>query len=308
MNLMQLVLPGGVRVGVRDWLSANHIFLHGSTGRVMIDTGYVSRAATTLEHVRAAFGEVVLDLIVNTHIHSDHMGCNAYVQRWTHASIAVPAAEAAVIERWDAREMWLGYADQQAERFTAQQWLEPGQTYHWGDLAWQAIATPGHDDGTLVFYNPQHRLLISADTLWEHGFGFVPPRAWDATAVDRARASLDALAVLDVAWVIPGHGPPFQDFAGAMQRAYARLAALEHDDVRTARNIAKSMFIYALMARGEIATDALPNYMRDVGCMRDINAQFLKMSDEGMADWITQEAVRAGHARIDGFRLLAISA
>jgi glyoxylase-like metal-dependent hydrolase (beta-lactamase superfamily II) len=306
MTVKQITLPGGVRVGVRDWLSANHIFLRGDSGRIIIDTGYVTRAATTLEHVRAAFGVVALDLIVNTHVHSDHMGCNAYLQRWTHAPIAVPAAEAPVIARWDEREMWLSYADQAAERFAPQQLLIAGEIYTWGNLAWRAISTPGHDDGTLVFYNALHRILISADVLWERSFGFVPPRAWDATAMDRARASLDALAALDVAWVIPGHGPPFQDFVGAMQRAYARLAVIENDDIRTARNIAKSMFIYALMARGEMATDALPDYMREVGCMRDLNAQFLKMSDEGMADWISQEAVRSGNARVDGFRLVAV--
>ncbi len=34
-----------------------------------------------------------------------------------------------------------------------------------------ALAAPGHDMGALVFYNPEHRILISGDALWQNGYG-----------------------------------------------------------------------------------------------------------------------------------------
>ena len=39
--------------------------------------------------------------------------------------------------------------------------------------------------GALVFYNPEHRILISGDALWENGYGFVMPRCMDAGGVAR---------------------------------------------------------------------------------------------------------------------------
>ena len=38
--------------------------------------------------------------------------------------------------------------------------IEPGSVHVWGDLEWRLIAAPGHDMAALVFYNPEHRILI----------------------------------------------------------------------------------------------------------------------------------------------------
>ncbi len=290
-----LDLPGGVRVGQRDWLSANHIFLAGETGNIIIDTGYLAFAETTMAYVEAAFGARTLDLIVNTHCHSDHMGCNAVLERWTHAPIAIPIGERAAIEAWDERALWLDYADQQCERFAPKVFLTPDTVYRWGDLDWQAISAPGHDDGTLMFYNPLYKILISADALWENGFGFVLPRAWDAGALSRTRAALDTIAKLDIALVIPGHGAPFSNVARALDNAYARLAALEGDDVRIARQIAKVMFIYAVLGRGGMAIAEMPRYVSALPCLRDLNAQFLKLDNAALVQWIVEQSLASGN-------------
>ena len=290
-----LTLPGNVKVGVRDWLSANHIFLEGETGRVMIDTGYIAYAERSRAYVEAAFGTLALDLIVNTHQHSDHMGCNAYLQRWTGAAIAVPEGEREPLARWNDRELWLGYADQMCERFTPHVFLNAGERTLWGDLEWEAIATPGHDDGTLVFYNPLHKILISADALWEHGMGFIVPKSWDAHAAARARAALDRIAKLDVKIVVPGHGAPFTEVRRALDTAYAKLAAMEADDTRIARSISKGMFIYAALARGGMEVNDLDSYVQTIGCHRDLNREFFNLSPAAHAKWLVEEAVKSGH-------------
>jgi glyoxylase-like metal-dependent hydrolase (beta-lactamase superfamily II) len=298
-------LPGGVVVAQRDWLSANHVLLNGDTGRVIIDTGYITQAHTTRACIEATNGELALDLIVNTHCHSDHMGCNAYLQRWTHASIAIPEGERHAIESWDERKLWLDYADQQCERFTPDMYLHPEQTVRWGNLDWDCIAARGHDDGTLVFYNPDHRILISADALWERGFGFVPPRAWDAGALGRTRETLNTLAALSIDWVIPGHGAPFQDATRALEQAYARLSVLEQDDTRVARQMAKAMFIFSTMACGRLAVSDLVGYVQRIECLRDLNAQFLRFSPEAFAQWLVDEAVATGNIEFSDKFLVA---
>ncbi len=292
-------LPGGVKVGVRDWLSANHIFLEGETGRIMIDTGYLAYADRSRAYVEAAFGTFALDLIVNTHQHSDHMGCNAYLQRWTGAPIAVPEGERDALARWDERELWLGYADQMCERFVPQLYISAGERVSWGNLEWEAIATPGHDDGTLVFYNPLHKILLSADALWESGMGFIVPKSWDAQAATRARAALDTIAKLDINIVAPGHGPPFTEARRALDTAYAKLAAMEADDMRVARSISKGMFIYAALARGGMDVSTLEAYVQTIGCHRDLNREFFNLSSAAHAQWLIDEAVKSGHFSLE---------
>ena len=87
----------------------------------------------------------------------------------------MPAAEAPLVERWDGKALLYDYCDHRIERFVVDRVLPAGSTHVWGDLEWSALAAPGHDMGALVFYNAEHRILISGDALWEHGFGFVMP-------------------------------------------------------------------------------------------------------------------------------------
>ena len=63
----------------RSWLSANNIvFNQGRTA--VVDTGYCTEAAATVQGVRQALQGQTLAHIVNTHLHSDHCGGNAALQ------------------------------------------------------------------------------------------------------------------------------------------------------------------------------------------------------------------------------------
>src|SRR5262245_59800498 len=207
------VLPSQMHVFVRDWLSSNNILLKSSDGHVLIDSGYGRHAPMTLQLLATprGLGDDPLSFLVNTHCHSDHVGGNAAIARKYDCPIAVPAAEAPLVERWDGKALLYDYCDHRVERFVADRVLPPNSTHVWGDLEWVALAAPGHDMGALVFYNAEHRILISGDALWEHGFGFVMPPEIDPAAMPATRATLEMIAALDVHVVIPGHGEPFGD-------------------------------------------------------------------------------------------------
>ena len=68
------VLPDSIQVLERGWLSSNNIVLLGRHDTAIIDTGYVSHAQQTLELVRHVLHGRHLDQILNTHLHSDHIG------------------------------------------------------------------------------------------------------------------------------------------------------------------------------------------------------------------------------------------
>ena len=308
-----MILPPGIAFIQRDWLSANHVvFRDGDQGMsaTLIDSGYGKFNDVTIAKVDAVlngWNGATLDRIIITHIHSDHIGGNAALQR-RHAgcSISVPIDEQSALVNWDAPEQMLSYADQEAERFAWDDVIEPGQTVPMGGQSWQAIATPGHDMGSLVFYSPKLRILISADALWEHSSGFVPPQAIDPKPLEAQRATFVRLAALDVALVIPGHGPMFTDYSGALKRASDKLELFASDDLRIAKSVVKGMFIFSMMWRGSMPVADLPAYVARVGVHRDYNAQFFKMSDEAFADWLLGEAVRAGKVRVEGGEMVSV--
>jgi glyoxylase-like metal-dependent hydrolase (beta-lactamase superfamily II) len=297
---MHGALPASVRVIVRDWLSANHVLLLEPGANVLVDTGYVSRVQETLKLLREPMhlGEAALNLIVNTHCHSDHMGGNAALARAFGAHVAVPVGEAPLIDAWDTRRLLLDYADQRAERFTIDEMLRPSHSYQWGGLRWDAIAAPGHDMGALVFYCAAEGLLISGDALWENGFGIL--LANEQEALGATRATLETLAGLDVRLVIPGHGPPFVDYKGALERAFARLDALASDPQRAARSVLKALLSFTLLDRGRLPLSTLATYLDGVPIYREYNALYFGMSPQALADLLVSDLARAGAMHASG--------
>jgi len=228
------LIPPQVHVFVRDWLSSNNVVLRSRDGHVLIDTGYSRHAPMTLALLASDRGirNDPLAWVVNTHCHSDHIGGNAALAEKYGCPIAVPEGEAAFIERWDHKALLYDYCDQRADRFIVSQGVQRDTTHVWGDLEWRALAAPGHDMGALVFFNPEHGILISGDALWANGFGIVMPPEVDPAALPATRATLEMLGRLAIRVVIPGHGAPFVDVAAALDRAMRRVDAFEAEPSR----------------------------------------------------------------------------
>jgi glyoxylase-like metal-dependent hydrolase (beta-lactamase superfamily II) len=162
------------------------------------------------------------------------------------------------------------------------------------------LAAPGHDMGALVFYNPEHRILVSGDALWENGYGFVMPQCMAPEALPATRATLDMIAALDVRVVIPGHGEAFTDVRAALDRAYRRTEAFAADDTRMARYALKALLAFALLARRSMAIADLPSYVERVGVYRDMNAAVLRMTPPALAQMLVDELLRANAIRVTG--------
>ena len=292
-------LPQQVHVFIRDWLSANNVLLKGSGGNVLIDSGYVRHVPMTLALLATPKGldGAPLAKLVNTHCHSDHMGGNAAIQARHGCPVALPQGEAPLIDAWDEKALLLGYCDQRAERFHYDEIVAPEQTHVWGDLEWRALAAPGHDMGALVFYNPEHRILISGDALWRNGYGFVMPMEIDPRAMPATRATLEMLARLDIRTVIPGHGEPFDDVASALERAFQRTAAFEADTLRVARHALKVVLMFALLDKQRLAISDLPAYVDRIEIYREFNQRFFRLSAAALAKMLLEDLERAGAVR-----------
>ncbi len=238
----------GVRVLQRGWLSSNNVLLHDDDGTaVLVDTGHVVHAAQTLALLRHALGDARLARIVNTHLHSDHCGGNAQVQRAFGARITVPVGSWRAARDWDDDALSYRATGQRCERFAPDDAVAPGDEIAVGGRRWQVHAAPGHDPDSVVLFDAAERVLISADALWEHGFGVVFPELDGGDGFDDAAAVLETIEALAPRWVVPGHGAPFADVSGALRRARERLAAFRADPDRHSRHALKVLVKYHLM-------------------------------------------------------------
>jgi len=304
-------LPANLRVLERGWVSSNNIVFLGKHETAVVDTGYGRHAAQTVSLLTHALGGRPLDRIVNTHTHSDHIGGNAALKRtWPGVHTTIPVGEAEVVRRWDGDALHLAPMGQECEPFTFDATYTGGDRLPLGDLEWQAIGSPGHDMESLLLYCAAERILISADALWENGFGILFPditgEAAPGTAIAAQRATLDAIAALDVAWVIPGHGSPFTDVRGALTRAYSRLDHLAADPLRNARNAAKVSLAFVLMIEGRIALADLPARLASMSLLTRINEQYLHIEPARLADHLVAELEKSRAARRDGEWLVAV--
>jgi glyoxylase-like metal-dependent hydrolase (beta-lactamase superfamily II) len=249
----------GVSVFERGWLSSNNILLHGrgdGEPAVLVDASHCLHGEQTLALLRHALrpGET-LRQVVNTHLHSDHCGGNAALQRAFGVRIVIPPGEAEAVARWDEVALSYRATGQRMERFVHDALLSPGEALRVGGRTWTALAAPGHDPHSLILFDADDGVLISADALWADGFGVVFPELDGERAFDDVAAVLSLIERLAPRLVVPGHGAPFADVDQALARARSRLARFVAEPARHARHGAKVLLKYHLL---EERTQALP--------------------------------------------------
>lgn len=297
-------LPPTMQVFERGWLSSNNILFTGPQQTALVDSGYATHAPQTLALVQHALQGRPLDFLVNTHLHSDHCGGNALLQQTYVCRTAIPAAEAETVRVWDSDALTFAATGQQCERFTFDATLLPGDELLLGGLNWQALGAPGHDPHSLIFYCAEERILISADALWENGFGVIFPELDGESGFAETRATLELIAGLDVRLVIPGHGAPFAGVQKALDTAFSRIDYFAADPVRNAQNAVKVMLKFLLLERQRLALADLPSLLIAGRLFAAANDRFLKKSETELAQWAVEQLVRVGAAEIVGDSLL----
>jgi len=275
----------GLSVFERGWLSSNNVLLEGDgDGAVLVDSGHCLHAAQTVDLLRHGLrGEPLAD-VVNTHLHSDHCGGNAALQREFGARVRIPPGQWQAVLDWDEQALSYAATRQRCERFVAHGRVEPGSTLRVGRRGWQVLAAPGHDPHSVVLYDDAQGVLISADALWENGFGVVFPELVGEPGFDDVGATLDLIAGLDARWVIPGHGAPFADARGALARARARLAAMRADPARHTRYAAKVLLKYHLMESRAQPLAALRGWFADTPYLHEAWRR-LGYPEGSLPDW-----------------------
>jgi glyoxylase-like metal-dependent hydrolase (beta-lactamase superfamily II) len=300
------VLPPGIQIFERGWLSANNILLYGNGDVSLVDTGYCAHQDLTLELVKNALqthGLFSLNKIVNTHLHSDHCGGNAALLNTYHPEIYIPAAEAYAVSCWDEDLLSYRNLGQECPRFSHTHVLLPGSEVILGLYPWQVLAAPGHDPHSIMLYQADHQILISADALWEDGFGVIFPELWGESGFEEVGQTLDLIEGLNIALVIPGHGKPFTDAPKALKVARSRLDYLAAEPDRNARHGAKVLLKYKLLEWRSIELQKVSLWISKTPALIDAAKQ-LNMEVEEMAIWLPQALVKSHAAKIEQEHLI----
>lgn len=237
-----------------DGLRAVNVYaIEDADGLVLIDGGWaldVSRDA--LERSLAVVGYELRDIrrILVTHMHRDHYTQAVAIRRAVGAEVAIGVGERASIDALIARTDGL-FSSQPARlrRLGALElagqveaspvdasatlsfyeppdvWLEPGRVeLSSGSL--DAIETPGHTRGHLVFHSVESGLLYSGDHLLPHitpSIGFEPDRP--QFPLRDYLDSLERMLTLPDARLLPAHGP-----AGGSSHARALELIAHHEE------------------------------------------------------------------------------
>jgi glyoxylase-like metal-dependent hydrolase (beta-lactamase superfamily II) len=302
----------GITVIERGWLNCNHILLTSPRENVLIDSGYGRHAETTLAIVADVLAGVSIDAslhrLINTHCHSDHMGGNRALKEKYRCRIAIPAGEVKHVVPWTTQSCWSEEMDQYVEQFEFDDTIVDGDTFSAGGNTWEAIAAPGHDMDAMMYWCAAKRTLISGDALWERGMGFVWPSLVgnaQSAPIGAAFQAFNVIESLNPAMIIPGHGAPFSDVKSSLEFNRSKLLALANDPAKAARNVAKSLFVFALLDKGQMAEDELEGYLARVPVYRKLCNEFLQVGVDKLAEMMRRELVANGAVAVRNGKLAA---
>ncbi|MHB1673929.1 MAG: MBL fold metallo-hydrolase [Acidobacteriaceae bacterium] len=147
---------------------------------------------------------LIVEQIIVTHAHIDHVGGAVRLKRLTGADIYMNQHDLPLLKMMDMQAGWLGVAvpEVAAPDVDASDLLaltiagEPAHVLH----------TPGHTEGSICLHLPAPQLLLAGDTLFAGSIGRTDLPGGDLRKILRSLKER-LLTLPDATRVIPGHGP-----------------------------------------------------------------------------------------------------
>lgn len=258
----------------RGWLNGNHLAYAGSQ-KVLIDTGYEADLESTLELIeQAGVRPDQVELIITTHVHCDHIGAHARIQRLSGCHIALHEVSRFHIDHQDRLATWWDYYGQMGTFFPTHRTLIDGELIRLDDLTLQVIHTPGHAGGMICLYAPDTGWLFSSDAAWDGDFGVLTTRVDGLDCPLRQRDTLERLARLRVTRLYPGHGPPVEDGPAAIAGCLERIVSFLQEPRRIGRDQVRKILLYHLLMHGPLQPEALLSQLLALPWYREACDQF----------------------------------
>jgi len=281
------MLPNGFIFLQRDWLSSNSLLLKDEDSSYMFDSGYVTHAELLGQLVLNELGDRHLDVLINTHLHSDHCGGNAFLLSfYKDLDIWVPETQFAVVNAWDEDALTFQLTGQLCPRFQSSGFVCSGMSLSIHGLTWMVYPSKGHDPDSLIYFQPDHGILISADALWENGFSVVFPEFLGGTGFEDVSNTYDLIESLNPKIVVPGHGAMFTDVKKALSVSRERLEYFHKFPSSHATYAAKVLIKFKLMELHHCPADIFFQWCLESLLLKSIHLQFF--DSLSFRNWITE--------------------
>jgi hydroxyacylglutathione hydrolase len=139
-----------------------------------------------------------------THGHIDHVMGNKFIHETYGLLPEVHEADLFFIKRMVESGAMYGVSCEQSP--LPVKYLKEGDILTLGQYRFTCLFTPGHSPGSLCFYNPENKLVISGDVLFQGSIGRSDlPMGDHGTLITSIRSKL--LTLPDDVKVYNGHGP-----------------------------------------------------------------------------------------------------
>ena len=146
-------------------------------------------------------------------------------------------------------------------------------------------------------------MLISADALWENGFGVIFPELEGDSGFAEERAVLELISTLDVG----RDSRPRR----AVHEVRARSTSLRRGSIictpiphATRRTRSRCLLKFLLLERQRMPLAEVPRLLAQIRLFGEANRRYLQQTEAELAQWAVAQLVRAGAAAVDGELLL----
>ncbi|MBW1941759.1 MAG: MBL fold metallo-hydrolase [Deltaproteobacteria bacterium] len=215
------------------WPSSSYIYLiEDQDGLTIIDAGIGTDEIfnSVLDCLDAlGFDPSLIHTILLTHAHTDHIGGISKIKRFSSPRILIPELDvpeatdslrhvddimplrvqsnyAEELKGWDlSRHFFDTCGDWLLNDSDPFQLIKDGDEIRAGRYLLEAIWTPGHDVGEMVYWEPEHGMLFAGDLLKTSGTG-LPWYSRESGGIDAYLKSLGKIKKLNAKRLLPSHG------------------------------------------------------------------------------------------------------
>jgi metallo-beta-lactamase class B len=196
-----------------------------SEGHILLNTAMPVTGPMIAESIRKlGFKPEDIKILLAGHAHIDHVGGHAYIQKISHARVAMAAEEIDLIQSGGKIDFQYGaYPEFAFDPVQVDQVLHDGEAIRLGDVSLTARLTPGHTKGSTTFImrvvdrGKAYTVVFPNGTSVNPGYRLVRNPSYPGIA-DNYRRTFQLLATLKPDIWLDAHGDVF-DFEGKREAA-----------------------------------------------------------------------------------------
>jgi len=213
-NVYSIIAPAyGLPTPQNQGWNANSYFIVTDAGVLVFDTGSSERIGREIKRVIKSVTDKPVRWLVNSHSHADHwLGNAAFIGSNTDTNVEIIASKASLATMKTDGQPSADFFFRATKGATGKTNLSyptsfttKKQRRYFGDIEVEFLfSDDGHSPGDIMLWLPEQKIILGGDVLNSDWM----PLIIDHGNVDNLIKSLEQVAKLKPAIVLPGHGSP----------------------------------------------------------------------------------------------------